>query len=207
MGTIIFYPVNLEFDPLLGKTSTLLITFEQWVLELWYFTWLFPVMRPFRGYHYFWYFWTVRAIALIFHTNIPCDKTFSWVPLFFNLWHWPWRLTYFLKTLTLIISFEQWDLDIWYFTWVFLEIWYFTWAFPCDPFRGYHYFFLMNIRAFILHMSISCDNIFLLVSRYLSFWPWPSSKFMCKSFVALQCNQSITLFFSSRGRNFVCKGK
>ena len=178
MGTIIFDTVTLTY---FLKTLTLLITFEQWDPEIWYFTWIFPVMRPFRGYHYFWYFWTVRAIALIFHTDIPCDKTFSWVPLFFNLWHWPWRLTYFLKTLTLIISFEQWvqelwyftwifpvigpfhgyhyfwhyflktltllitfeqwDLEIWYFTWVFLEIWYFTWAFPCDPFRGYHYFF------------------------------------------------------------------
>ena len=38
---------------LLSETLTLLITFEQWVLELWYFTWIFPVLRPFRGYHYF----------------------------------------------------------------------------------------------------------------------------------------------------------
>ena len=37
--------------------------------------------------------WTMNARALIFHINIPCDKTFPWVPLFFTLW--PWSLTHF----------------------------------------------------------------------------------------------------------------
>ena len=50
-------------------------------------------------------FWTGSARALIFHMNIPCDKTFPWVPLFFTLWPWPWSLTHFLKTLTLVITF------------------------------------------------------------------------------------------------------
>ena len=50
-------------------------------------------------------FWTVNARAWIFHMSIPCDKTFSWVPLFFTLWAWPWSLTHFLKTLTLLITF------------------------------------------------------------------------------------------------------
>ena len=35
-------------------------------------------------------------------------------------------------------------------------------------------FWTVSARAFILHMSISCDKIYLLVSRYLSLWPWPS---------------------------------
>ena len=35
------------------KTLTLPIPFQQWVLELWYVTWIFPVIRYFRGYHYF----------------------------------------------------------------------------------------------------------------------------------------------------------
>ena len=34
-------------------------------------------------------FWRVSARALIFHMNIPCDKNFPWVPLFFTLWPWP----------------------------------------------------------------------------------------------------------------------
>ena len=105
-GHICFCPVChsviLSFcnSVLLSETLTLIITFEQWVLELWYFTWVFLVIRPFRGYHYFlpcgldlgvWatflklYFWTVNANALIplFHMSFPCDKTFPWVPLFF----------------------------------------------------------------------------------------------------------------------------
>ena len=144
---------------LLSETLTLLITFEQWVLELWYFTWVFLVIRPSRGYHYFlscdldlgvwptylklnlaYNFWTVSARALIFHMSITCDKTFSWVPLFFTLWPWPWSLIHFLKTWTLLITFEQWVLELWYFTWVFLVI---------RPFCEYHYFFTL--------------------------WPWPGS--------------------------------
>ena len=97
VGTIIIYPVTLtlEFDPFL-KILTLVITFEKWGLELRYLTWIFPVVRPFLGYHYFFYpvtltlkfnplfknfnlaynFWTVSARALIFHMSSPCDKTF-----------------------------------------------------------------------------------------------------------------------------------
>ena len=59
-------------------------------------------------------FWTVSARALIFHMSIPCNKTFPWVPLFFTLWPWPWSLTHFLKTLTLLIIFEQWVLELCY---------------------------------------------------------------------------------------------
>ena len=101
---------------------------------------------------------------MLFHTSILCDKTFPWVPLFFTLWPWPWSLTHFLKTLTMLITFEQWVLELWYFTWVFLVLK----TFPC-----FHYF-LIIIIAFILHMSISYNKIFLLVSRYLSLWLWPS---------------------------------
>ena len=39
-------------------------------------------------------FWIVSARALIFYMNIPCNKTFLWVPLFFTLWPWPWSLTF-----------------------------------------------------------------------------------------------------------------
>ena len=57
-----------------SETLILLIIFEQWVLELWYFIWIFPVIRPFRGY-----------------------------PYFFTPSPWPWILTHFLKTYTLLI--------------------------------------------------------------------------------------------------------
>ena len=124
------------------KTLTLLITFVQWVLELWNFTRVFLVIRPFCGYHYFWHcvtltlefdlffeifnlphkFLTVRARAFMFHMSIPSDKTFPRVPLLLTLWPWPWSLTLFLKTLTFLITFERWELEFWYFTWVFLDL-------------------------------------------------------------------------------------
>ena len=44
----------------------------------------------------------------------------------------------------------------------------------CDNTFPWFHYFIINVRAFILHMSISCDKIFLLVSKYLSLWPWPS---------------------------------
>ena len=129
-------------------------------------------------------------LTLIFHMSIPCDKNFPWVRLFLTLWPWPGSLTHYLKTLTLPITFEQWVLELWYFTWVFIVI---------GLLRGYHYFLICDLdlgfdpffenfnlannfetvsaRALIfhiLHIVISCDKIFLLVSKYLSLWSWPS---------------------------------
>ena len=131
-------------------------------------------------------FWTVSARALIFHMSIPCDKTFSWVPLFFTLWPSPWSLTHFLKILTLLITFEQWVLELWYFTWVLLVI---------RPFPGYHYFlprdldlgdwpifwnfnlgynfWTVKAKALIFHMSIPCDEAFQWVPLFFTLWPWP----------------------------------
>ena len=59
--------------------------------------------------------------VLTFHLNIVSGKTFTWVPAFFTLWSWPWSVTYFLKRLTLLITFEKWMLELWYFIWVFYE--------------------------------------------------------------------------------------
>ena len=92
-GAYCFCPVC--HSVLFSETLTLLISFEQWVLELWCFTWVFLVIRPSRGYHFFYpvtltlefdllfenfnlayNFWTVTARALIFHMNIPCDWVF-----------------------------------------------------------------------------------------------------------------------------------
>ena len=81
-------------------------------------------------------FCTVSAKALIFHRSICCDKTFLWIPLFFTLWPWRWSLTKLLKLLTLLITFEQWVLELWSFKWVSLVI---------RLFRGFHYFDLVTL--------------------------------------------------------------
>ena len=100
------HSVILSFCPPLWNLY-LLITFEQWVLELWYFTWVFLVMRPFCGYHYSW-------------------------PFDLDLGVWPILKK---KTLTFLITFEKWMLELWYFTWVFLVMRPFCWyhyLWPCD---------------------------------------------------------------------------
>ena len=51
------------------KTLTLQITFEQLVQELWYSTWVFLVIKPFIGYHYF----------------LPCDLDLVVWPIFWKL--------------------------------------------------------------------------------------------------------------------------
>ena len=87
------------------KTLNLLINFEQWVIELWYFTWVFYETKTPSG---------TNNVDLVILT----------------LWSWPLSLAYFLKTLILLITFEEWVLELWYFTWIFLVIrsicWYLT---------------------------------------------------------------------------------
>ena len=106
--------------------------FEQWVLELWCFTWIFSVIWHFRWYHYFLLcyldldpffenfnlannFWTVSARAFIFLMNIPCDKIFllvlNHIALTFDL--------FFKKKLTLVITSKKLILELSYCTWAF----------------------------------------------------------------------------------------
>ena len=144
MGTIIFYPVTLtlKFNPF------------------------------FKNFNLANNFWTVGARALRFHMNIPCDKSFQYVPLFFTLWPWPWSLTHFLKTWTLQITLEQWVLKLWYFTWVFLGI---------KPFCGYHYFLPCDLNSkfdpFLSRLVkredslLSCTNVSFLANHRLCMHP------------------------------------
>ena len=124
--------------------------------------------------------------ALIFHMSIPCEKTFPWVPLFFTLWPWPRSLTYFLKNLTLLITFEHWVLELWYFIWVIIVT---------RSFQRYQHFFLPYdldlgvwptfqktlslpitfgqwvLELWCFFMSIPCDKAF----KFFTLWPWPCS--------------------------------
>ena len=111
-----FYHVSLnkEFDLYFFKTLTLQKTFEQWVLEP--FKLIFFVTRTFWKYQMFSpcrrdlanRFWTVSARALIFHMGIHCDKIFPFIPTFLTLWHWTRSFAYFLKTLSMQITWQQW---------------------------------------------------------------------------------------------------
>ena len=120
------------------------------MLELWYSLWrelsvgfniFYPVTLTLEFYLFLenfnlnYNFLTVNAGAWIFYINILCDETFLWAPEkkvnihthVSNLWPWPRNLTYFLKTFTLLITFQQWMLELWYFTWIFPVIRSFYW--------------------------------------------------------------------------------
>ena len=155
MGTIIFDPVTLtlEFDPV----------FENFNLAN--------------------NFWTVSARALMFHMSIPCYKYFLWVALFFTLWPWLWGLTHFLKTLTLLITFEHWVWELWYLTWIFyetrpsrennFELVNLTLEF--DLLNHANNFSIASARALIFHMNIPCDKTFPREPLFFTLWPWPWS--------------------------------
>ena len=128
--------------------------------------------------------WTMSVRALIFHMSISCDKTFPLVPTFLILWHWSWSLTHLLKTLTLLITFEQWVLELKYFTWVFLMTTHFRvyqHFLPYNPDLGVwptfwkHYlvnkFWTVCARVFILHLNIPIDKIWHLAYFKIN-WHW-----------------------------------
>ena len=121
----------------------------------------------------------MRARALIFHMSIPCDKTFFLGFIIFETLTLTLEWGIFLKTLTLLITLEHWVLELSFFSWIFPVnrsfCWYLTfWPWHLTFFLKIDIGHNLNIGAFILHVSISCDKIFLLVSRYLSSWPWKS---------------------------------
>ena len=97
----------------------------------------------------------------------------------------PWSLRYFLKTLTLLITFEQQVLELLYLTWVFLvteHLLLFTmWPWPLsltyflENWKLFNNFWTASARALIFHMSIHFlvtrllhnTNIFILVTLTL----------------------------------------
>ena len=70
-----------------------------------------------------------------------CFRWAMWpIGLLFTLWPLPASLTYFLKTLILLITFEQWVLELWYFTWEFLKT---------RPFHGYQHFWPSDLDLWV----------------------------------------------------------
>ena len=72
------------------------------------FYWLIGVWPNFwKNLNLAYNFLTMSARGLIFHMNIPCDKTLPWGTNIVYLCLWHLSLTFLLKTLTLLINVEQ----------------------------------------------------------------------------------------------------
>ena len=69
-------------------------------------------------------FSTMSARSLIFHMSISFDKNFPWIPTFLTSWPCHWSLTSLIK-------YEQWVLELWYFTGVFFMTRPFRWYLNC----------------------------------------------------------------------------
>ena len=131
MSTNIFYPVTLTLD--------FDLLFKYWNLA-----------------HNF---WTVSAklsnVRWVFYeTKHSMGTNKIW-----NLWPWPWSSTRFLKTSTLI-TFEHWEPELWYFTYIFVVIrpiheWQQFWSLR----NFYHAYNIYTVSFDISHVS-SGDRTF-----------------------------------------------
>ena len=126
-------------------------------------------------------FWTKRDRAFIFHMCISCGKTFLSIPKFLTKWPWPSLLTYFWKRSMLAITFELKEIELSYFTSVFLvarpifwEHFFTSWPWPWlltyfwKKLNLDHNFWTKSDRALILHISIPCGKTFLLIPILLT---------------------------------------
>ena len=106
---------------------------------------------------------------------------FSVCTKMFYMWPWPWSLTYLSKFVTLLITCEQWVLELWYFRWVFLmirplmsTIIFYTMTLTLEFDLLYENLNLANIfgtvsaRVLIFHMSLLVARLFRV---YQQFWP------------------------------------
>ena len=204
MGAIIFtlWPWPFSLTHLL-KNLILLITFEQWLLELWYFTMSiangksFPLFFEFvtltlefvllfKKFNLAYNFRKVSARAFIFYWVLLVARPFRVYQHFlpFDLGVWPnlWKLLTLLKTL------EQWVLQLWYYTWVFYETrphhgyWKF-WPYDLDLvvnllFENVNFvnnIWIVSARALISYISIYSNRSGPWKRTFLSLWPWPGS--------------------------------
>ena len=116
---------------------------------------------------------TVKQWDLILHMIVFVgDRTFSLKPTLFTLWPWPWSLAYFLKTFIMLITISIVSAWALIFHMNFLVIRSVCLHFTFDQLKKWCWSLLLNdnIRVFILHMIISFDRFFVLVSKYFSLW-------------------------------------
>ena len=131
-------------------------------------------------------FLTKRDWAFIFHVCIPCGKTFLSVPKNLTLWPWPW-LYLLLKKITLALTFEQKEIRLSYYAWIFLVARLFCLYQNFYPVIlsskvdlllikvniGIN-FWTKRDRVFILHIDIPYCKTFLTIPTYFFIpWPWP----------------------------------
>ena len=97
-----------------------------------------------------------------------------------------WNLWNLWKILTLAITFEPKEIELSYFTCVFLvprpscwnQIFYLvtltlTFDLLLKKLNLDHNLWSRSDRVLILHTSIPCDKTFLLIPIFLTLWPWP----------------------------------
>ena len=129
------------------------------MLELWYFTWvLLPWVQTFltreldllfKNVNFANNFWTVNVRALILITCVFIVTGPLCGYQHFALLPWPWNLI-----LILLITFEQWELEFWYFPWIFLVI----------SFCGIQDFFTSDLGVWLLFEYFNLANSFYRVS-------------------------------------------
>ena len=97
----------MELNPFL-KTLTLLITFEQWMLEVWYLIWVFLVIRNSCGYHHFFTLWPWPWIWPIFE-NFNLAYNF-WTERFYITWAFRVQTFGLVTIATFRIGHYRWHL-------------------------------------------------------------------------------------------------
>jgi hypothetical protein len=136
----------------LSKTLTLAISFEWYVLGLWYFSWAFLLSRPFCGYHQIW----LCELDLGVFKTLTMPISFVWYILGF--WYFTWVLWkvfskgtnwFDLVTLTFMFDLLTENLNV-----------------GCI-------FWMVCIRVLIFHTSVCCIKAFPWVATSLTLWPWP----------------------------------
>ena len=134
------------------------------MLELWYFTWIFPVIRPFRGNHYF-FLCDLGVDPFFLNFNFVNNLNSECLSFYISHEYFLWSdismgtIIFVLVTFTLEFDpfFENLNLAD-NFRKVSARSLIFHISIHCDKTFPWFHYFLINIKAFILRMSISCDG-------------------------------------------------
>jgi hypothetical protein len=142
------------------KTLTLAITFKWYVVECWYFTWVFLVTRSFHGYQNFWpcdldlNVWLIKNFNLGYNFQMVCTRTDISHECTLRQNLFMGTKIFDLVTLTLVFDLLIKNFNLGYNIW------------------------MVSTRALIFHMSVPCERPF---HGYQQIWPcdldlgvWPT---------------------------------